>query len=221
MTTCHLRPTVHLALRGADAVFLDAGNGAYLCLAGVGRWLAATPGRRMIEVSDRDLMSALEWAALVAPSPYEAAPRRPPPPLPRHDLAGRTPCEGRGALGGLAVTLATSAGHYHGRRFAHLLACIRRAPGDHDRLARTQPSSDLEAEVLGVQAWLPWAPFQGLCLYRSFMLLRHLRRRGHDALWVFGVRTWPFEAHCWLQLGDTVLDDSADRISAYSPILVA
>jgi hypothetical protein len=38
---------------------------------------------------------------------------------------------------------------------------------------------------------------------------------------VFGVRTWPFHAHCWLQCDDVVLDDQADRVAAYAPILVA
>lgn len=221
MTTCHLRPAVHLALRGRDAVFLDTRHGAYHCLAEVAPLLSATPGRRMIEVHDRDLMSALEIAELVAPSPYEEAPRQPPPPLPGRDLACRGPLGRPGDLTGVVLTLLTSAADYHGRGFRHLLASIRREPADVERLSAMAPSANLEAEVLGFQAWLPWAPFQGLCLYRSFMLLRHLRRRGHDALWLFGVRTWPFEAHCWLQVGDMVLDDSADRISAYTPILVA
>lgn len=221
MTTCYLRPAVHVALRGRDAVFLDTRHGSYHCLAEAAPLLSATPGRRMIEVHDGDLMSALEIGELVAPSPYEDVPRQSPPPLPVRDLARRRPLGRPGDVTGLALTLLTSASDYHGRGFCRLLASIRREPADLARLAATEPSGDLEAEVLGFQAWLPWAPFQGLCLYRSFILLRHLRRRGHDALWLFGVRTWPFEAHCWLQVGDMVLDDSADRISAYTPILVA
>ena len=53
----------------------------------------------------------------------------------------------------------------------------------------------------------------------SCVLLRFLQRSGLDARWVFVVRTWPFAAHCWLQLEDTVLDDMVERLAAYEPIL--
>jgi hypothetical protein len=36
---------------------------------------------------------------------------------------------------------------------------------------------------------------------------------------VFGVRTWPFHAHCWLQVEDVVLDDHHERIGAYTPLM--
>jgi hypothetical protein len=66
---------------------------------------------------------------------------------------------------------------------------------------------------------MPWAPYQGACLHRAFLLLFMLRASGADAIWVFGVRTWPFSAHCWLQVGDSVLDDDPERVSLYTPIL--
>ena len=64
-----------------------------------------------------------------------------------------------------------------------------------------------------------WLPMPRKCLVRSFVLLRFLQRSGLNARWVFGVRTWPFAAHCWLQLEDTVLDDLVERLAAYEPIL--
>jgi hypothetical protein len=64
-----------------------------------------------------------------------------------------------------------------------------------------------------------WAPAPRQCLVRSFMLMRFLTRAGADARLVFGVRTWPFGAHCWVQAGDQVLDDYADRLVGYSPIM--
>lgn len=70
------------------------------------------------------------------------------------------------------------------------------------------------------QALLPWTPHQGACLYRAFVLLSMLRRSGQDAAWVFGVRTWPFSAHCWLQFDDAVLDDDPERVGLYTPIMV-
>ena len=54
---------------------------------------------------------------------------------------------------------------------------------------------------------------------RSFVLLRFLQRSGLNARWVIGVRTWPFSAHCWLQIDDTALDDAWERLVVYEPIL--
>lgn len=49
---------------------------------------------------------------------------------------------------------------------------------------------------------------------------RMLARQGCHADLVIGV-TLPFSAHCWVQLGSTVLTDSLDLVQAYKPILVA
>ena len=61
-------------------------------------------------------------------------------------------------------------------------------------------------------------PFAGACLRQSFFGRSFLRARGFEAVWVVGVRTWPFEAHCWLQHGDVVLNDGAERVVAFTPI---
>jgi hypothetical protein len=66
----------------------------------------------------------------------------------------------------------------------------------------------------------PWLPLDGACLFRSGFLLGYLESLGHRVDWVFGVRTWPFRAHCWLQAGDVALDDEAERLIAYHPIMV-
>ena len=65
----------------------------------------------------------------------------------------------------------------------------------------------------------PWLPLDGVCLFRSGMLAAFLRALGHRPTWVFGVRTWPFQAHCWLQADDVALDDEAERLCAFAPIL--
>lgn len=82
------------------------------------------------------------------------------------------------------------------------------------------PSASLLTDLNVFRRLTPWLPIDGLCLFRSHMLLRYLTALGHRASWVFGVRTWPFRAHCWLQVGDVALDDEAERLSAYAPIMV-
>jgi hypothetical protein len=58
------------------------------------------------------------------------------------------------------------------------------------------------------------------CLLESLSLLHVLGLYGIHAHWVFGVRTDPFFAHCWLQKHDCVLDDSLDRVGQFTPIMV-
>ncbi len=57
------------------------------------------------------------------------------------------------------------------------------------------------------------------CLLDSLALLRFLAANGVYAEWVFGVRTAPFRAHCWVQHGAVVFNDRPDRVRQYSPIL--
>ena len=107
---------------------------------------------------------------------------------------------------------------YHAGAFFNLIAHARRVRGkgsDPDRC---------DARLLGICAAFdrlsPWAPMPGECLFRSFMLLRILARQGYAPRWVFGVRTWPFGAHCWLQAGTVVLTDFADTLRDYTSIMV-
>jgi hypothetical protein len=79
----------------------------------------------------------------------------------------------------------------------------------------------LERRALVFQTLWPWSPVQGACLFHALALRIFLRRAGGRCDWVFGVRTWPFSAHCWLQSGDLVLNDVAERVGAYRPIMVA
>ena len=89
----------------------------------------------------------------------------------------------------------------------------------------TGPSTGLDLDrvkrrIAVFQALIPWVPFPGACLFRSYLLLRFLQRGGGDAMWVIGVRTWPFEAHCWLQLDDVALDERCERLVRFQPLLV-
>ncbi|MBS0331310.1 MAG: lasso peptide biosynthesis B2 protein [Proteobacteria bacterium] len=103
---------------------------------------------------------------------------------------------------------------YRGKTFEQILATC-----EPTRSAPPRITANLLRVVDDFHRWAPFAPTSGKCLLRAYMLLRLLRRRGEDATWVFGVRTWPFHAHCWLQCEDVVLDDHPERIRAFTPIL--
>lgn len=61
---------------------------------------------------------------------------------------------------------------------------------------------------------------QYVCLYDSLALLEFLARHGYFADWVFGVKSEPFGAHCWLQYRDRLLNDSVDYVRNFTPIMV-
>ena len=62
-------------------------------------------------------------------------------------------------------------------------------------------------------------PRSYLCLFDSLALIHFLARFGVFPDWVFGVSADPFEAHCWVQSGNVVLNDTVERVSAFTPIM--
>jgi len=57
------------------------------------------------------------------------------------------------------------------------------------------------------------------CLADSLALILFLARYRLFPTWVFGVQTGPFAAHCWVQQGDVVFNDTPDHVRRYTPIL--
>jgi hypothetical protein len=58
------------------------------------------------------------------------------------------------------------------------------------------------------------------CLLDSLALRIFLGRYGFRPSWLFGVKSTPFAAHCWLQLGATVINDTPEHVRLYEPIMV-
>ncbi len=63
-----------------------------------------------------------------------------------------------------------------------------------------------------------YLPFRPPCLLHAYALSRYLARYGHATDWVIGVQLFPFRAHCWLAIGDMLLDERAHLIEDYAPI---
>jgi hypothetical protein len=63
-----------------------------------------------------------------------------------------------------------------------------------------------------------WVPIDTCCLLDSIAMVRFLARRGVHANIVFGVTGDPFSAHCWVQVGELVLNDTVGAVHAYTPI---
>jgi hypothetical protein len=50
-------------------------------------------------------------------------------------------------------------------------------------------------------------PKQALCLQRSSVLVKMLRRRGEPARMVIGAQKLPFKAHAWVEVDSAILND--------------
>lgn len=200
---------VYMAACDEDVVVLDTRSDLYSCLPEAAPHLAIKDG--WIEGPEAlvEDLSAAGFVAEAAASPRRAIPRRPSSTL---SLPDRPTTLFEDVIFWRAAAAAWCSGP--GRRPLHaLLADAARPSCD---------TPDMQ-KIAGLTAVfvrrLPWDPRQGACLYRAWLLRRLLRSVGQDAVWVFGVKTWPFAAHCWLQVDDVVLDDDPDRIGHYSPIL--
>jgi hypothetical protein len=208
---------VHAAALEDDLVFLHVARDAYFCLPGGALALRLRRDGRTAEAADPALAASLVEAGLLQPPGTDGG--APPRPLPAPPAASairdRLPAPRWRDLPEVAWSLVDVLRHYRGRTLAEILRRARRPVA----VRRGARSEDLRDIVDRFHRWVPYAPVSGKCLLRSFMLLRLLRRRGHDAVWVFGVTTWPFAAHCWLQVGDVVLDDAFERLLPFRPIL--
>lgn len=76
--------------------------------------------------------------------------------------------------------------------------------------------------ALAYRRFRPWVyRSREKCLLDSLVLTRFLHAYGISATLVLGVAPKPFAAHAWVQLGSTVLNDKAEYVQMYTPILAA
>lgn len=65
----------------------------------------------------------------------------------------------------------------------------------------------------------PWFPILPICRLDAIALALVLWRSRQNALLIFGVKLDPFAAHCWVQLGDVVVNEAEDSVRRYTPIM--
>jgi hypothetical protein len=213
-----LAPHIHLALLGEDVVLLDIRSDAYLCVPGGRAHLQPHPDGVHVSPTP-EACEALAAAGFLAHG-ADMVQARPSPARPSRSLDGSLRAEVTSADAWRLVLAATDLLFRYWRRdlggIIAFVACAQPAA----TAAGDLPAADLERLALVFHRLSPWLPISRKCLVRSFVLRRFLQRSGARADWVFGVATWPFAAHCWIQSGDLVLDDHWERLLAYEPILV-
>jgi hypothetical protein len=99
----------------------------------------------------------------------------------------------------------------------HVVTAARRR---HAILSRAGRSCNLATHVAVFDRLRPFAfTARNACLFESLAMIEFLASFGVAASWVFGVQTAPFCAHCWVQLGDTVINDTVERVRGFTPIM--
>jgi len=204
----------HAAVHDGDLVLLDERAGSYACLPGAGEVVRLTGDASILEVADPALRQDLLQLGVLT-SESAASPRARVRPAGADLFDQLAPPARAVAAARMAGAWLAVRGAYRRAAFDDLVAWGRGAA-----LGGCGPAAEIAAASLEFRGLLAWTPRLGPCLYRSMLLLGYLRARGLSASWVFGVQTWPFEAHCWLQAGEVVLDDHLEHVCGFTPILV-
>jgi len=204
-------PRVFLARVDDDIVMLNVDADEYACLVGAGEWMVPADDGT-IQIPDDATADELVTAGVASYEP-PPTPRRAPPParriLPRLNQTNLS----EAVSVGLTLFSATLA--FRRKTLAQLVATSL------PPIARNGVSDQELSRVLAAaRVALPWIPMEGECLQRAYELRWLLARQGIRTEWIFGVRTWPFAAHCWLQTDDLVIADSLERVSRFTPIMV-
>lgn len=93
----------------------------------------------------------------------------------------------------------------------------KRQAGGHPQPLDMERARELVAAFFRLRVFLFTSRSE--CLFDSLTLLNFLAHYGIFADWVFGVQARPFAAHCWVQLGEVVFNDTVEHVSGYTPIM--
>jgi hypothetical protein len=101
------------------------------------------------------------------------------------------------------------------RPIAAILSELTRA----ERECRSAGASEVAQEAVRFIAARRIVPCRGNCLTDSLALIQWLGIPA-GALLVFAVKLEPFAAHCWVQIGDLLLNDLTETAAQFQPVRV-
>ncbi len=236
-----LSPHVHVCVAGKQVVLLDLEHDKYLSMATaspIGRWVRGWPAPPAdsnasaedpvspggSDADNRLLVKMIEQGLLVTDASIgkEASPVVAEPPeygMVEYDLNSR-PSTTLEHLWRVCTAYTTAKWALRRRPIKEVVqaARVRKEQG-----ARGG-GLDLETVRPLVTAFVYLRPLfftsKEACLLDSLTLVNFLAGYGVFPEWVFGVKTDPFYAHCWVQQGSFVFNDTPDYIRGFSPILV-
>jgi len=225
----------YACVSGGHLVFLDIERDQYLCLdlETTAILLPYLRGRSFLFndfqppesatlASISGTLAQLEQRNLIVSTPFDqATPSVEQIAVPTRSISGATGNKDQRTAAGacafiLAITRSTVV--FRWRTFAKTVAHVT-----HRRESAAAPRADVGLETL-VQRFASYRSRFGktdACLFNSVALLDFLALHGLHPKLVFGVSMRPFQAHCWVQHEDIVLGDTLERVSQFTPIMVA
>lgn len=105
------------------------------------------------------------------------------------------------------------------QRFQSTVDLVRARKGLHTHGTRPFDLERARSLACAFERLRLFYPRSYLCLFDSLALIHFLARFALYPDWVFGVNADPFEAHCWVQAGSVVLNDTVQRVSSFTPIM--
>ena len=215
--TLHLHPGIHFCRDGDVTIFLDVPNDRYFALAtdlnaAFMRLATGSP-----KPADAAALSSLVGPILSAegglPLMQVAAPR-----LPLHSVWDEIPSAGPTSGVAAMISLLQARCTLRVRKLAFVLdrlarrkAAIRPRAADRREISRTGAAYRAATTLMSAN---------DLCLPHSVAVARNLYRRNIPASFVIGVIARPFQAHCWVQVEDVLVNDRLDTVRDFTPILV-
>ncbi|MDR7256287.1 hypothetical protein J2X47_000448 [Sphingomonas sp. BE270] len=214
-----LRDQLHYCYSGGRAIFLDATDGRYFCLPATGEtaFLAFHKG----DANDDQVGWLRSKNILIEPDGRLGHNS----PSTRGILVPSEQLEFLGRPTALDIMAATMArvmvqALLKHRGFEWAYRSVIAAKAKHGSTAESDDSQDPAAIAAAFQATDLLMGNTNRCLPRSLAFLRLCITRGHLPSLVLGVRTNPFTAHAWVQIGNKVLNDTVDKVRVFTPILV-
>jgi hypothetical protein len=221
MSPYRLPDHIHFCAIGTERVFLDLVADTYFSLppetdAAFSR-LLREPDARSSPAEEVDLL--LRAGILVAAPegrPLAATSH----PRPERSLVELAPAAPRVSLAAVAETwwLVQRSRRAVARKALPRLLPSLHAPRPRGAALSAEARDRAVALFRAARRLVPAAPG---CLHDSIALRLFLRRRGVAADLVIGAKLYPFGAHCWLQDGDLVLNDTLAAARDFTPLLVA
>jgi len=216
-----LSSTASFAMIGGQAIFLDLRSDRYLALApeqhAALEAAISQPDSRDATLSSLEplvragLLVEAEGSHVLNPCAHAARPR-----TSALDYAPKnlSLIQFTGAVRSLLVTKARL-------RYGALNNAVDRLRRRKQRYAcGNMPAEQLHAVVAAFDKTRMILSPHRQCLPRSLALAHRLTGLGFRVDLVFGVAINPFNAHCWVQHNDVVLNDRLEHVSGYVPILV-
>jgi hypothetical protein len=209
MTTYQLSPYVRACTDGGYIVFLDLRLDRYWsvplrtapAIAGLAE-TAQGSGARLIE------LGLIEPAAARA-APHESRTAAPEQKLLPTDYSSASLLD----YGLCASACWWTAGTLARRRLDLTLARLAEL-----KSRAVMPEADAQHLIGVFEAFRPWFPRRRVCLFDALALFRFMVMRGLRPDLVFGVRTAPFAAHCWVEWEGRLAGDSSDHCASFKPI---